>query len=518
MFAQAAAYFRRDVLLLVVFVTGLAVLAVEILAVRMLAPYFGNTVYSFSSVISVILAALAIGYWHGGRLADRRPSIRLFYGIVTACGVSVLLVHLVSPLVLTFLAGILPLTYGPLVAAIVLFLVPSVLFGLLSPFVIKLRTEQLPERGAGTISGEVFFASTVGSIGGSLLSGFYLIPHIGLNISMIAIGVLVAVVGVAGLVRSHSYMASMNGLLLMVLLVAGPMLMHQSYGTGTESAAYDVLYSTDGLYERVTVLEGEHRGTLSRILLLDRSFSSGISLEGELVFPYTRYYELYNLFAQRLNRALVLGAGTGTVAKKLLEDHDTATVDMVDVEPTLFALARDYFFLPENERLHEYVQDGRQFLRRSDASYDLIFADMYSSLYAVPWHVATQEFYVLVYNHLSPGGVYMGNYVAANDGSDPSLLGSTIATIESVFGDAAVFAVERIDKAEAQNYIILAQKGTRKLVVHPSDLIKHENGSLLSYVDNLVPPGMYPRGVHRVFTDDRTNIDLLSANMAHYAD
>jgi len=129
---------KKNILLITVFITGACVLVIEIVAVRILSPFFGNTIFTFSSVITVILAALSLGYYFGGRLADKRPSEKLFYSIIVVSGLTVFLLHILSLLVLPALSQQFSLMFGPLVASSLLFLLPAFLLGILSPFVIKL--------------------------------------------------------------------------------------------------------------------------------------------------------------------------------------------------------------------------------------------------------------------------------------------------------------------------------------------------------------------------------------------
>lgn len=503
---------QRDILLYVVFFTGAVILAVEIMAVRILAPYFGNTIFSFSSVISVILAALSIGYWYGGRLADRLPQAANFYRLVAWAGVSVLLVQAIAVLLLPFLSALFSLIWGPLISATVLFFYPSYLFGLLSPYVIKLRSVQLPERGVGSISGEVFFASTLGSIGGSLLSGFVLIPHVGITLSMVTMGVLVSLVGVLGTLRQQRKKAVFLAALAIVSVVFN-LYTHQ---TSADLSFFqgDVLYVKDGVYERISVIDTSYYGGQpGRVLLLDRSFSSGITLpEGGLLFPYTRYHALYRFFHPDLKNALVLGAGTGTVAREIHAQYPDAQVDMVDIEPVLFDLAHEYFHVPETPHIRGYVGDSRQFLHTNDTKYDFVFGDTYASL-AVPWHVMTKEYYMLLRDNMRDGGVYVGNYIATLDTIQPSLFGSILRTISEAFENVYVFAVTSRYSMDPQNIMIVAVKGTDGPRLTREALWKSDDYELRSFAGNFIPIDLAATPKYQLFTDNLAPVELYSARL-----
>lgn len=518
MFLERLAFFyKRDVLLYIVFITGAVVLAVEIMAVRILAPFFGNTIFSFSSVISIILMALSVGYWHGGRLADKRPDKSFFYLLVSVAGSTVIIAHFVSQFILPLLSDHFSLSLGPLVATFILFFIPGYFFGLLSPFVVKLRSHELPERGVGQVSGEVFFSSTLGSILGSLLSGFVLIPYVGISVSMYAMGILIVLIGIVGRYTKTSY-KSVDIFFYFILIFALCLPLLEVKESAALEADDKILFSKDGLYEKVMVVDKTIRGQPVRVLFQDRSYSSGIVLPtGELAFPYAYYYKLYNFFndSSSLKHALVLGAGAGTLAKEIHGEYPGAVVDVVDIEPMLFDLAREYFMVPEDENIREHVADGRQFLRTSEQQYDLIFGDIFSSLYSIPFQVMTEEYCALLYNRLTDGGVYVGNYLSSLDTQPPSLLGSVVATFSEVFDSVYIFAVNSPEFTGPQNIMLVATKGAYVPKLTEMALANAEDRTVRGFVKNFVKlEETFPvLSQYEVFTDDLAPVELRSMEL-----
>ena len=280
--------------------TGMAVLIIEITATRILTPYFGNSIFTFSSVISVILAALSLGYYFGGRLADRKPQDLTFYALIALSGFSVILLQILSLVLLPDLAYRLSMVDGPLLVSLLLFLLPALFLGMLSPFAIKLLHRAAGESRVGTAAGLVFFWSTLGSIAGSLGAGFLLIPVFGVSLIIIATGCSLVALGGVGMLywtrRSRLPIASM-------LLTAA--LLGVALAKWESSDPPGIVFSTDGLYEKIVVRDIEYQGRTARILLQDRNINSGMFVDdGRMAFDYTRYFDLYRLFSPGLQRAL----------------------------------------------------------------------------------------------------------------------------------------------------------------------------------------------------------------------
>ncbi len=190
---------NRILLPFAVFITGASVLIVEVVGVRVLSPFYGNTIFTVSSVISVILLALSCGYYAGGRVADRHPTLQYFFGLILVSGLTLLFFYCLGTIVLPILSSKLSISLGPLVSATLLFLLPALLLGMLSPYAVKLQSVQFPEQGVGSVAGSIFFWSTLGSIAGSLSAGFVLIPHVGIDRILIANGVALSTLGLGSL-------------------------------------------------------------------------------------------------------------------------------------------------------------------------------------------------------------------------------------------------------------------------------------------------------------------------------
>ncbi len=439
-----------------VFFTGACVLVIEIVAVRILSPYFGNTLFTVSSVLSVILAALSVGYVVGGKLADRKHSLIQFFHIITVSGVLVLVFYLLGLFLLPIIGFVLPISWGVLVAAFLLFMIPALFLGLLSPYAVKLYSVERTHDGVGSVSGVIFFWSTFGSITGSVLTGFVLVPYFGVHTIMLSTGMALFLLGMlAQCMLGTPARRFVARILFVCVLIAVTTYI-------VRATDHDAIYVRDGVYEKITVRDGVYNGRPTRFFLQDRSTSGGMHLDtsdpSDLVFPYTTYARVYRLFDVDPARALVLGGGAYSIPKALINEDDDVVVDVSEIEPGLIDIGKKYFALPETDRIRTFIQDGRQQLREATTSYDLIFSDVYYSLFSIPSHFTTQEFFRLAHERLAVGGVFVANLIGDLSRSSPSITMSVIKTFRSEFPNSYVFAADDAHSTAIQNIMLVGVK------------------------------------------------------------
>jgi spermidine synthase len=511
---------QRYLLPLVVFLTGACVLVIEVVAVRVLSPFYGNTIFTVSSVITVILLALSVGYYAGGVAADRHPSRERFFGLILGSGLVLLLLQLLGTLTLPSVSRALSIEVGPLVSSAMMFLLPAVLLGMLSPYAVKLQSLSAPEQGVGRVAGAIFFWSTLGSITGSLLAGFVLIPRVGVDRVLIAVGVTLVALGLVPLlvlgVRSRRVLASGAGALVLALAAA-------RFSSPPVVDANTIVYRSDGLYQQITIYEGSYLGRPARFLLLDRSESGAMFLDstdpGDLVYDYTKYYSLYKVFTPRVQNALVLGGGAYSIPKALLHELPDAVVDVAEIEPSFLDLAKRYFGTVESPRLRNFVEDGRRFLQDSDTRYDLIFGDVYYSYFSVPPQFTTREFFALARSRLRSEGVFIANMIGDLSRREPSLIMAEIRTFQTVFPNSYFFAVESAERTDQlQNITLVGYNSDRRIDVaappvttHPQELIRFLRYKAVD-VERRFELSSYP-----VLTDDFSPVEYLTARVLRRA-
>ena len=493
---------------LAVFLTGACVLVIEVVAVRVLSPFYGNTIFTFSSVISVILLALSVGYYYGGKYSDKYPYPYVFFTLILISGVLLLGLYLLGLVLLPLLSLVLPLQIGPLVSATIFFLLPSVLLGALSPYAVKLHSISNPDQGIGEVSGTIFFWGTLGSIIGSLAAGFLLVPLFGINAIFIGTSTVLCVAGLAGMMAHGQKKTKILSLLVLTcLLVSG-----STWYSNTTVESY--VFSKDGVYEKLTVIDTEYDGRPARIFQQDRSYSSAMFLDtddpADLVFEYTNYYELYKIFTPNITDALVIGGGIYSIPKALLSEVPGIAVDSVEIEPGLEDLATRYFDLQPDDRLHSYKEDGRRFIRESEKEYDFIFNDVYYSLLSIPSHFTTVEFFTLAKSKLKNDGIFVANLLGSLSRDEPSFIMSEIKTFQKVFPNMYVFT-ESPGSTKVQNIMLVGVNNETVLDLE-SAIAEHASSSFLTTLpDKTVDLNRFELSPYMVLTDDYAPSDYLTA-------
>ncbi len=500
---------RRNLTLAVVFSTGAAILIVEVVATRILSPYFGNTIFTFSSVIGIILAALSCGYYIGGILADRKPTQSRFYSLILLGGISVLLLKLAMLFILPKLGYSLSMIQGPLVLSLILFFLPGLLLGTLSPFAIKLQHVMMPEEGVGRVSGLVFFWSTVGSIVGSLSAGFWLIPHFGVSAIITTVGVFLVSLGGLGLLITgkRKIITAVNiffvGLTFAFFNFIIP-----------HGIASNILYHKDGYYEHIAIKDGIYKKRPMRMLMQDLSTNSGMYLDtGLMVFDYTKYYELYRIFTPEPKHALAIGGGAYSVPKELLTAQPEIVIDVAEIEPSLYSLAKQYFGLTPSPQINNYIDDGRRFLHDTTENYDLIFSDVYFSFASVPMHCTTKEFFQLADDKLTPNGIFIANFVGSLSKNARPLILSVIKTMKDVFPQLYVFAIINPNSEIPQNFILVGHNSEDSTVLQRADLSQFTNPILRDLKSKQLQIGQLDLSPYPVLTDDYAPVEYLSAQV-----
>jgi spermidine synthase len=424
---------RQTGLAALVFGAGTGSLATEIAASRLLAPYFGSSTIVWANLIGIVLAALALGYWLGGRLADRRPEPRLLGGIVLAAALWVAVTPFVArPLLDATVSSLDDASAGAVIGsffAVLLIFAPAVvLLGMVSPFAIRLAISTVET--AGAVAGRFYALSTAGSLLGTFLPALIVIPLVGTQRTLLGTAVVLALSASLLLGRRVLVVAA-----LLAALVAVP--------PGAVKAEPGLLYEQESRYQFIQVVE---RDDGRRLLSLNEGIAVHSVWRADTVLTggvWDAFLALPPLLGRPLESVAILGNAAGTTARALGVFYPTATVDGVELDPAVSDVGRRFFGLDDNHRLTVHDVDARPYLRRTDERYDLIVADAYHQPY-VPFYLATREFFELARDRLEPGGILALN-VASVPG-DTSLLDGITGTLTHEFDQVAVWPALRFNK------------------------------------------------------------------------
>lgn len=414
------------VLRVVVFGSGAILMGLEIVGSRIIAPFFGSSVFVWGALISIFLGALSLGYYLGGTMADRWPSATVLAGLLSLAGIAILSLNAIArPVLLAFDAWDLGPRLSPLLASVVLFAVPSVLMGTTSPFAIKLVARDLAT--VGTSAGVLYALSTAGSIAGTIATAFFLIPSLGVRAILYLLGGgLLALAGLLLAAHGRAARPALGVAVLLPVVLAAPPAASGPIRLPTQR----VVYERDSAYHQISVLEDG----LNRYLRFNRSFQGGMVLRDpfESPFLYTSYAHLAHVFHPGIRRVLMIGLGSGTIPKRFTRDYPEVTVDSIELDPAVVEVAKRFFEVREDARHRVTVQDGRVFVRRAEARYDLVILDAYFAD-GIPFHLATREFLEQVRERLSAGGVVVSNIIGALDGPNSHLYRALHRTYGAVF-------------------------------------------------------------------------------------
>ncbi len=397
------------------FTAGFSIMSLELAASRVLAPGFGGSVYVWGALIGVIMAALSVGYYLGGKRADERNDVRDVFRNLLYAAVYAAFIPLVGrPVVMASIYG--GLILGPIAATVLLFVAPLTLLSMTSPMVIKFHTRDLEDVGGS--AGLVYAVSTVGSIFGTFATAFMLLPWMGTRATLLANAAalfLVAAVGLWNKMDSLMFMFLVPGLLI------------------TQPAPDNLVYRTESAYNVISVYDyPTHRilKTNQEVFFLQTYMNKEGVLTG-------RYYDAYAV-GPEINggeNILFLGMAGGTAVKQLLHFHDV-NVDAVEIDPKVVEVAEDYFGVEEGERLRVYNMDARMFIRQ-EGRYDIVDIDVFHGA-DIPVHLATVEFFQEVDDHLTEDGVVMMNVVTARN--DTGVSDAIAYTLQQVY--PSVFTID----------------------------------------------------------------------------
>jgi len=444
----------------IVFISGAVLMALEIVGSRVLAPHFGSSIFVWGSLISVVLAALSIGYYWGGWLSAREPSYGKLLVLLLIPGVLIFFLPFIYPSINDWIAGVdFGTRLNPLLACSALFLLPGIFLGTVSPYVIRLAATQLHT--VGSTAGTLYAISTCGSIVGTLLTAFYLIPALGVSNIIHALGITLVCLSLVVVPLVRLKRISLARAVTAVSIALGSVNM-----VWTPLVWARTLLQKDTFYHRIRIEEDDE----ARYMYFDRTLQSAMTLREPtaLRLIYSRYTSLGFTFRPDAKKMLIIGLGGGSIPKKIQKEFPNIEIDAVEIDPEVIKMAKDHFNVKENNNLRLHAQDGRLFLNRTQNQYDIILLDAYFTD-AMPFHLTTKQFFEMAQKKLTPNGIIVANLISAVTGPSGKIARAFVRTQRQVFPQTYVFAARRADNVSLdtiQNVIVVATRDKQRLEIN----------------------------------------------------
>ena len=495
---------------IVVFIASFCTLVIELVAGRIMAPYVGVSLYTWTSIIGVVLAGISIGAYLGGRIADRYPRSSTLGWLLFLSGLGA---FSISPLT-NLIGGAqfqTSLMTRILLITTIIFFVPSCLLGMISPVVVKLTLNNLEK--TGNVVGKIYAFSTLGSILGTFATGFYLISWMGTRYILLTMGIILIISALifGGFFRSKKTLALF--FLFLFLFALLPLVGLHVYATTNpeefsfptspiESIKRMVGFAFKPPLEEETYFFKEsdyytlklkksikgNDGNPLESLVLDHLVHSYTDLKDPLYieYEYIRMYEemvRWQAKKRKSLKALFLGGGGYTFPRFIEAKYPEAEIHVVEIDPEITRVAKKYLGVTENTRIRSFNEDGRWFVMNCEekGTYDFIFGDAFNDL-SIPYHLTTKEFAMQLKNLLKPDGLLLANVI--DSFKKGAFMPSYIRTLEEVFGKGNVHLMTLIsdyDKIGISTCVVVASP--KKLDMEEFvRVVKGKGGEMTSHV------------------------------------
>ena len=484
------------------FFAGMSVMAVELGASRLLAPYFSSSQIVWTIIIGTIMIAMALGNIYGGRKADRNPDPDRLYGRIVIAAVWISLIPVLGKYIIVGISALMIFTvdtnfliWAAFAACMVIFVFPLFLLGTVTPSLVKYTVDSLED--SGKTVGTLNASNTIGSIIGTFVPTFVTIPAVGTSVTFLIFAGILLLLALIYFISSG--VRSLRTAVAVVILVISSIL-----GSSDHFAFWEdgLVYEGESVYNYLQVKEDEEQINLSTNVMF--GVQSVYRKDGGLTKTFTDYALAAPLMAGQSEKegleVLMLGVGAGTYATQCIRYFDNVRVEGVEIDEKITRLAGEFFHMPQTVPVTNY--DGRAFLNVTDKKYDVIFVDAYQDI-TIPFQMSSVEFFELVSGHLTEDGVMVVN-LNMWEQEEGDINAHLMDTISQVFG-----YVYTTDVAATTNRELFAS--------HAEDMGERLRDSLVSVKDPQLQDLM--RRVSRslvpyepgdcVMTDDRAPVELL---------
>lgn len=496
---------------IILFIVEAICMILELVASRILAPYFGSSNLVWTSVIGIILASGSVGNYWGGIVADKPEVNKKFKFILAMSSIMILIIPFVQTETIEAIATVFSdIRIGAIISTIILFFLPSLFLGFLVPMVQKLKIKNLET--TGEISGKVYALATLGGIFGTFLGGFYLVPNFGsvqilffLSIILLA---LIPLVDFKFNVKETSIIVISIFILFIIMYFS----LNENDKTGdkvlngeiNEYVSYDTEYSRILIFNRY-----DKNNELIRSFTMDSGHESATYVNeskwNELVFEYTKLYDLMFNSSKEIKDTLLIGGAGYSYPKHYISKYLDKSMDVVEIDDKVTEIAKKYFYLDklikeykteETGRLKLITEDGRTYLNNNTKKYDAILNDAFSDTTPVAT-LTTVEAVSNIKKSLNENGLYLTNIISSLEGENSKFMKAEVKTLKEVFLNVYVVpCVTKDSLEETQNNIVIATDGILEideskiynLKINDEDIVLTDN---YCPIDSLIPQIKY---------------------------
>jgi spermidine synthase len=498
---------------LVVFISSMGIMIIELVASRIIAKYFGDSLYTWTAIIGVVLGGITFGNYLGGRLADRfdvRRAARTL--LLTGAALVLLILALDVGVEAAMSTMAMPQGQWPLIAAAVLvitlmFFLPAMALGTISPIMATYALEENEQ--VGSTVGSIYASGSAGSIIGTFLSGFVLVPLLGIRTVVITVAAVIALLSLLIRGRRRSLAAVLGGIILLLGAVEiAPRTGLLPWFGGQD----EVVFETDSMYSHITV---EDREDGERVLVMDGLIHNRHDPDKpeRLLYSYERIYraatDAYAAAGAKAGggglRTLTLGGGALTFPSYLERHYPQSRNTVVEIDPQVIETAHRFFDVPRDTDLRIRIADARQYVRTNggEQRFDIIYLDVFDS-YSIPSHLATREFTAELRRALEPDGLLLVNLIDIYD--EGRFLAAYSRTAEQVFEEVKVYAAADFSRSARSTFVLAAGPGAKAL-----GMLAGAGGEQYELIESGELSRLQQRNGSPVLTDNYAPVEILMA-------
>ena len=427
-----------------VLIAGAVLMALEIVAFRIIGRSFGTALRETTTVIAVFMLVMSVGYFAGGRIGDRWPRAESLCAVLMAAGLTTLIVPQLDATLTDRIAATRWPAMHAFAATSVLFAIPTFLLSAVSPIAVRLFAVSTAH--SGSVAGSISALSTIGSVGGSVLTAFVLVDALGsMNLTALLLGSVALALAAAISLVTPSRTLRIATVAVAIVAGLGVSLSASRHRAVPEAAGARVIFERDSQYHSVRVVE--RRGGV-RDLWIDWTLNSRLYINDPNLraLLYEEYKHVAKLARPELRRVLAIGLGGGTSVRQFTTFYPDVSVEAVEIDPLIVTTAERFFGVQQSDRLRIHVADGRAYLRSAAGPYDLVTIDAYTrGRYGstIPPHLVTREFFTEVASKLSEEGIVHFHSYAGRDTRFSRAMYKTLASVFPsvvILGDTELLA------------------------------------------------------------------------------